>query len=78
VLLPRHRSALLRCNRKVAYGVRVSSLLLIERDAVLYFDFGLGIGISFGSAAIISATTEAPPRPQAGGTRSRNAFMARN
>jgi hypothetical protein len=37
-------------------------LLLLSHDAVLRLDFVLGIGIPFGCAATIVATTEAPPR----------------
>jgi len=36
--------------------------LLVGRDAVLRLDLVLGIGISFGCATTIAATTEAPPR----------------
>jgi hypothetical protein len=37
-------------------------LLSFVRDAGLRFDFALVIGISFGCAATILATTEAPPQ----------------
>jgi hypothetical protein len=37
-------------------------LLSFADDAGVRFDFALVIGISFGCAAIIAATTEAPPR----------------
>jgi hypothetical protein len=37
-------------------------LLSFARDAAVRFDFALVIGISFGFAATIAATTEAPPR----------------
>jgi hypothetical protein len=37
-------------------------LLSFARDAGVRFDFALVIGISFGFAATIAATTEAPPR----------------
>ena len=37
-------------------------LLSLERDAVLRFGLRLVIGISFGSAATIAATTDAPPQ----------------
>jgi hypothetical protein len=37
-------------------------LLSFARDVDLRFDFALVIGISFGCAATIAATTEAPPQ----------------
>jgi hypothetical protein len=37
-------------------------LLSFARDPGLRFDFALAIGISFGCAATIAATTEAPPQ----------------
>ena len=43
--------------------MRPAVLLLFEGDGVRRFDFAFGIGISFGSAASVAATTEAPPRP---------------
>ena len=42
--------------------LRVLVLLSFARDAGLRFDFALVIGISFGCAATIAATTEAPPQ----------------
>ena len=42
--------------------VRFFILLLFGRGTVLRFEFGLLIGISFGSAASIAATAEAPPQ----------------
>ena len=42
--------------------LRVLALLSLARDAVFRLDFVFGIGISFGCAATLAATTEAPPR----------------
>ena len=42
--------------------LRVLVLLSLACDAGLRFDFALVIGISFGCAATIAATTEAPPQ----------------
>jgi hypothetical protein len=42
--------------------LRVLVVLSFVRGAGLRFDFALAIGISFGCAATIAATTEAPPR----------------
>ena len=42
--------------------LRVLILLSFSRDASLRLDVALVIGISFGCAATIAATTEAPPR----------------
>jgi hypothetical protein len=44
-------------------ALRPAVLLLFEGDGVRRFDFAFGIAISFGSAASVTATTEAPPRP---------------
>jgi hypothetical protein len=42
-------------------------LLSFARDAGLRFDFALVIGISFGSAATIATTAEAPPAKKPAG-----------